>query len=67
VAKKKKDVKVLEQESKAEAPTSRKLVKRILTCTNSKCKYTKKIIKKELSERDLICPRCKKKMKVKII
>jgi hypothetical protein len=36
-----------------------------LTCSNSKCKYKKIIKKKRLSERDIVCPRCKSEMKVK--
>ena len=36
-----------------------------LTCSNSKCKYKKILKKKRISERDIICPRCKNEMKVK--
>ncbi|MBY8983435.1 MAG: hypothetical protein KGD65_00025 [Candidatus Lokiarchaeota archaeon] len=42
-----------------------KLTKYTLTCPNSKCKYQKIIMKKQLSEVDKICPRCKKEMKIK--
>ena len=42
-----------------------KLTKYNLTCTNSKCKYQKTIMKKQLTERDKICPRCKKEMIIK--
>ena len=42
-----------------------KLKKFVLTCPNSKCKYQKIIMKKQLTERDKICPRCKKEMKIK--
>ncbi len=42
-----------------------KLTKYNLTCTNSKCKYQKIIMKKQLTEMDKICPRCKKEMKIK--
>lgn len=42
-----------------------KLTKYKLTCTNSKCKYQKIIMKKQLTEMDKICPRCKKEMKIK--
>ncbi len=42
-----------------------KLSKYTLTCPNSKCKYQKIIMKKQLSEDDKICPRCKKEMKIK--
>ncbi|MBY9010025.1 MAG: hypothetical protein KGD74_09190 [Candidatus Lokiarchaeota archaeon] len=41
------------------------LTKFVLICSKPKCKYKKTIMKKELSERDLICPRCKNEMKVK--
>jgi hypothetical protein len=41
------------------------LVKYILVCPNSKCKYQKTIMKKQLTEKDSICPRCNKAMKVK--
>ncbi len=42
-----------------------KLTKYKLTCANSKCKYQKTIMKKQLTELDKICPRCKKEMKIK--
>ena len=42
-----------------------KLIKNILICPNSKCKYKKTIVKKLLTEKDLICPRCKNEMKLK--
>ena len=38
-----------------------------LTCKNAKCKYKKILKKKRISERDIICPRCKNEMKVKKI
>ncbi|MBY9015789.1 MAG: hypothetical protein KGD68_08875 [Candidatus Lokiarchaeota archaeon] len=41
-----------------------KLTKFILICSKPKCKYKKIIMKKELSEKDRICPRCKNEMKV---
>jgi hypothetical protein len=47
-----------------EKPSS-KLTKYNLTCPNSKCKYQKIIMKKQLTETDKICPRCKKEMRVK--
>ncbi|MHA2036817.1 MAG: hypothetical protein ACW972_03930 [Promethearchaeota archaeon] len=51
----------------AKAPEKPKirLTKYTLTCPNSKCKYQKIIMKKQLSEVDKICPRCKKEMKIK--
>ncbi|MFX1456311.1 MAG: hypothetical protein ACFFDB_13135 [Promethearchaeota archaeon] len=41
-----------------------KLKKFRLTCSNSKCKYQKIIMKKQLEELDKVCPRCKKEMKI---
>ena len=41
-----------------------KLKKFVLICSKAKCKYKKSIMKKELSEKDRICPRCKSEMKV---
>ena len=45
--------------------TALKFEKYELTCSNSKCKYKKILKKKRISERDIICPRCKNEMKVK--
>ena len=45
--------------------TTSKFEKYELTCSNSKCKYKKILKKKRISERDLICPRCKNEMKAK--
>jgi len=42
-----------------------KITKHILSCSNAKCKYKKTIVKKTLTEKDNICPRCKNKMKIK--
>lgn len=42
-----------------------KLVKYTLNCPNAKCKYQKTIMKKQLTEKDKVCPRCNKEMKVK--
>ncbi|MFX0021350.1 MAG: hypothetical protein ACFE9S_03425 [Candidatus Hermodarchaeota archaeon] len=41
------------------------LIKYSLICKNSKCKYQKTIVKKQLAEEDKICPRCEKEMKIK--
>ncbi|TES93774.1 MAG: hypothetical protein E3J90_13910 [Promethearchaeota archaeon] len=41
-----------------------KLTKFVLICSKPKCKYKKTIMKKELSEKDRTCPRCKNVMKV---
>ena len=35
-----------------------------LNCSKKKCNYQKIVMKRELSEKDLICPRCEGKMKV---
>ncbi|MFX1280771.1 MAG: hypothetical protein ACFFA3_15450 [Promethearchaeota archaeon] len=60
--KKKKD----EELEKSNIKTKRlKLQKYILNCSNSKCKYQKIVMKKELTDIDKICPRCSKEMKVK--
>jgi hypothetical protein len=62
IAGKKSDSKPKDKEKDKELP---KLSKYILICSNSKCKYKKTIVKKILTEKDRICPRCKKEMKVK--
>ena len=62
--------KIKKIDSKKQVPkVSEKLINKLkkytLTCPNSKCKYQKTIMKKQLSEIDKICPRCKKEMKIK--
>jgi len=42
------------------------LAKYILICPNSKCKYQKILMKKELTDDDKTCPRCNKIMKTKV-
>ena len=42
-----------------------KLKKHHLVCSKAKCKYQKVLMKKELKPQDLICPKCKSKMKTK--
>ena len=42
-----------------------KLTKFELICSSAKCKYQKTIVKKVLTEKDKICPRCKNEMKLK--
>ena len=44
---------------------SLKLTRFDLTCLRAKCKYKKTIVKKKLTEKDKICPRCKSEMKLK--
>ncbi len=51
-------------EQKAKQKTGSKLQKFILKCGKSKCNYQKTLMKRELSESDKICPRCKSKMKI---
>lgn len=41
------------------------LKKYLLTCPNTKCKYQKTVMKRKLTDDDLTCPRCKKKMRIK--
>jgi len=41
------------------------LLKFYLVCPKAKCKYQKTIRKKELTDKDKICPRCKSIMKIK--
>jgi hypothetical protein len=70
---KKKKKNTLEDKKKetrgAQAPNSKKsflkLMKYTLNCPNSKCKYQKIVMKKNLTDIDKICPRCNKTMKVK--
>ena len=42
-----------------------KMTKFFLTCTKKNCKYQKIKVKKELTKRDKICPKCKGQMKAK--
>lgn len=58
----------LSEEKEAITPSekiSKELSKYSLTC--SKCKYKKIILKKQLSEKDKICPKCKGIMRFKSI
>jgi hypothetical protein len=43
----------------------KKLVKYILVCTKKSCGYQKTLMKRQLSDKDKICPRCKGIMKIK--
>jgi len=43
----------------------KKLKKYMLTCPNAKCKYQKIVMKNQLTEKDKVCPRCHKAMKIK--
>jgi len=62
-ARSKKKTKTQPIEEKCE-DESIKLTKFVLICSKPKCKYKKTIMKKELSEKDRICPRCRNEMKV---
>lgn len=42
------------------------LTRYTLVCPNAKCKYQKTIMKKELTDDDITCPRCNNKMKTKV-
>ncbi|TFG01144.1 MAG: hypothetical protein EU541_00040 [Promethearchaeota archaeon] len=44
-----------------------KLSKYLLSCSNSKCQYKKTLMKRELTQQDKICPRCKSEMKIRKI
>ncbi len=46
-------------------PTSPKIIKHNLKCSKKGCNYQKTIVKKQLHEKDTICPRCKSVMKTK--
>lgn len=46
---------------------SSSLTKFLLTCSDSKCNYKKTLKKKNLKDKDKICPRCSKEMKIKIL
>jgi hypothetical protein len=72
--KKKKDLKKKPQSEsssqKIETPTTHdkqltKLTKYVLICPKKSCGYQKILRKKQLIDRDKICPRCKGNMKVK--
>ena len=43
----------------------KKLAKYILICPKKSCGYQKTLLKKQLNDRDKICPRCKGIMKIK--
>ncbi len=45
----------------------KKFTKYTLVCPKKSCGYQKTILKKQLIEKDKICPRCKSEMKIKKI
>jgi hypothetical protein len=59
---KKKEFKRKDKEIDKEAP---KILKFNLTCSNTKCKYKKTFMKKQLTDKDKTCPKCKKEMRLK--
>lgn len=65
VSEKDKKSRIIQQKDKINEKESLKLTKYILICQNTKCKYQKVFVKKQLSEEDRICPRCENEMKVK--
>ena len=54
---------VSKPKEKESGESSKVLSKYVLVC--SKCKYQKTIMKKKITEKDKICPRCNKLLKVK--
>ncbi|TFG07873.1 MAG: hypothetical protein EU539_03890 [Promethearchaeota archaeon] len=48
-----------------QALESHKLKKFTLICSKKSCGYQKTLMKKNLSDKDRICPRCKNQMKIK--
>jgi hypothetical protein len=55
----------IEISSKSHTSVAINITKFKLECTKNTCKYQKTIIKKNLADKDKICPRCKSKMKIK--
>jgi len=58
--------KIKDTQKKPLEKSSIQLTRYILICPNAKCKYQKTIMKKELTDDDITCPRCNKKMKTKV-
>lgn len=50
---------------KESSDISKNLIKHILICSKTNCKYQKILIKKELTNKDKICPKCRSPMKIK--
>ncbi|MFX1256491.1 MAG: hypothetical protein ACFFAN_01425 [Promethearchaeota archaeon] len=44
---------------------SKKMTRYLLMCLKRNCAYQKRLMKKQIAEKDKICPRCKGKMSVK--
>lgn len=60
----KEEEKVEETPEKTQKVQKVKLTKFILKCSKSKCNYQRILMKRELSENDKTCPRCKSLMKI---
>lgn len=56
--------KVVQEKKKGES-TTQKFIKHHLKCSKKGCNYQKTIVKKQLNEKDTICPRCKSIMKAR--
>ena len=54
-----------EREKMKLEPKTQKIIKHHLICSKKGCNYQKTIVKKVLTEKDTICPRCKSLMKTK--
>ena len=53
-----------DQAEKTLEPLAQKFNKFQLKCPKKGCNYQKTIVKKDLKEKDKVCPRCKSTMKV---
>ena len=67
VTKSQKVSKISIQPEKDREERSIKFKKYILSCSKKGCHYQKTMIKRELGDKDKICPRCKSDMKIKEI
>jgi hypothetical protein len=56
---------ILKSKKKENSKAAPILSKYILICPKAKCKYQKVILKRTLTTKDKICPKCKGQMKVK--
>ena len=49
---------------KSEEKPKLELKKYLLVCPKAKCKYQRTLVKKHITEKDRLCPRCKTEMKI---
>lgn len=49
---------------KSEEKPKIELIKYLLICPKAKCKYQRILMKKRITEKDKLCPRCKTEMKI---